>query len=148
MARGKRHKPTEELRQRVQTYAALGILQEDICRLIGINSITTLGKYYRAELDLGEVQATAKVAERVYNEAKNPKGNLAAAFFWLKTRGKGQWREKTVVELQGRNGGPIQSVDISVLKDMTDEELDALRKASDKLAALAGRDSGGTTPQG
>ena len=144
--RGKRHKPTDELRKRVQTYVAYGIPQEDICNLIGIGSLHTLMKYYRAELDVGTAIANAKVGERLYNEAIDPKGNIAAAIFWLKTRGKGQWRETTTHEHVGRGAGPIQSVDINDLKDFTDEELEVLERASRKLAAIAGRDNGGNKP--
>lgn len=140
MRRGEEHKPTKQSRKLVKALASYGIPQRDIIKLIDLGSATTLEKYYREELDTGELQATSEVAKRVFNEARNPNGNIAAAFFWLKTRGKGLWRETTVHEHQGKGGGPIQTVDVKDLEDFTDDELRVLERASRKLAGRSGAD--------
>jgi hypothetical protein len=68
--------------------AAYGVPEADISRVVGIDP-KTLRKYYRDELDLGEVKANAQVAGFLFNSAKN--GNVSAQIFWLKTRAR--WKE-------------------------------------------------------
>jgi len=47
-------------------------------------------------------------------------------------------------EHSGKDGGPVQTLDISKLAGMEDEELDALERALVKLGASAGNQSGET----
>jgi hypothetical protein len=51
----------------------------------------TLRRHYRQELDRGSVEATAKVAQSLFQMATVDK-NVAAAIFWMKARAG--WREK------------------------------------------------------
>ena len=51
------------------------------------------------------------------------------------------------VAVTGPGGGPIQTFDLSKLKDLTDEELDAAERIHAKLAALGG-DPGGEEAAG
>lgn len=134
------HVPTAKTRKLVKALASYGIPHPDIAKLVGIASKTTLEKYYREELDNGELAANAQVAKRVFNEAVKPNGNIAAAFFWLKTRAR--WRETQVLEHQGKGGGPIRTMDVTDLDGFTDEELRVLERASRKLAGRPGADSG------
>lgn len=93
------HKPTPELRTKVEAYAAIGIPHRMMASLIGLGSDATLVKYYREELDRGAAQGLAQVANTLFMRAT--KGNdLGAAIFYLKARGG--WSEKTVVEHQGK----------------------------------------------
>lgn len=82
------HKPTEETRNTVRMHAAVGTRYVDIAAKLGITD-DTLRKYYRAELDDGRIDANAKVAQSLFQQAIS--GNTVAMIFWLKTRG--QWRE-------------------------------------------------------
>ncbi len=63
---------------------ALGIRQEDIATLLGM-APKTLRKHYRSELDLGAIEANAKVLESLFRMATSGK-NTAATIFWVKTR--------------------------------------------------------------
>jgi hypothetical protein len=101
--------PAEALRRQVQTLAAFGVPQEDICRMaINPNTkkpidIKTLRKYFRQELDVGASKATAKVVESLFRQAVGAPAQydargrviraerapvLAAAVFWMKTHAK------------------------------------------------------------
>ena len=82
------HEPTDATRQTVQLHATVGTPQEDIARVLGIDS-KTLRKYYRDELDLASAKANASVGGALFNKAKG--GDTAAMIFWMKTRA--QWKE-------------------------------------------------------
>ncbi len=80
------HQPTPQTRALVETFAAFGIPQDDICRVVGITP-PTLREHYRDELDLGLVKANAKVAQNLFTIACKPtREGLTAAMFWLKVR--------------------------------------------------------------
>lgn len=109
--------PTPEQREIVEQLTAFGIAQEDVAKFIkGKNGepITerTLRKYFRAELDSGEVKANVKVAKGLFKNAttpteSHPGGNPTSQIFWLKTRGG--WKEAPKpIELTGQNGGPVE----------------------------------------
>src|SRR5215207_1355931 len=62
------HEPTEANRKQVKALAAYGVPQEEIGKVIGISK-PTLERHYRDELDRGEVEANAKVAESRFRKA-------------------------------------------------------------------------------
>lgn len=100
------HKPTEKDRKQVYTLAGMGVRHEDIARVMGISKPTLL-KYYRDEVERGDIEANAKVAEALYKKATgNGQGSVTAAIFWLKTRAR--WREVSVHEHTGAEGAPIE----------------------------------------
>ena len=78
----------------VGTLAAGGTLQELIAARLEISS-RTLRKHFRAELDLGEIQANAKVAQTLFSLATSGQ-HPAATIFRMKTR-RG-WRERDGLE--------------------------------------------------
>lgn len=151
-----KHEPNPRTRATVRGLAAYGIEQNDIARMVGVSD-RTLRKYYREELDLGLVQANAKVAEGLYAatrlilrpmhdangqpvvDAKGEpvmaidKNGLVATMFWLKTRAK--WHE-THKHIGGDKDEPPmrhqveQKIDVS---DLTEEQLAAVVAASDAL---------------
>jgi hypothetical protein len=90
------HTPTDQTRQLVQMMAGCGIPQMQIAPLVRISD-ETLRKYYRRELDLGSIEANAKVAEALFRQAIG--GNTAAAIWWTKCRMG--WRERTGAEHSG-----------------------------------------------
>jgi hypothetical protein len=74
----------------VQAFAAYGVPQAQIALLLGV-ALDTLRKHYLPQLDLGSAQATAKVAQTLYQRATS--GNdLGATIFWLKARAG--WSER------------------------------------------------------
>lgn len=101
------HKPDKQSRALVKTLSGLGVVQEDICAIIGLGKTNkpTLHKYYRAEIDLGLAEANAKVASSLFNMA-TVGGNVAAAIFWMKARCG--WSEKLI--LAGDKDNPLNAV--------------------------------------
>lgn len=42
--------------------------------------------------------------------------NVTAAIFWLKNRRRDEWRDRSTTELTGPDGGPIQSIEVTLVK--------------------------------
>jgi hypothetical protein len=143
MAGRKPFEPTEEQRRQVEAFAAYGIPQEDMCKLIPNPrtgkpiDLKTLHKHFRVELDTGMIRANAKVAESLFRQAVGAPAQydatgkliraeqtpvVSAGIFWAKARMG--WKERDVHEFTGENGGPIE-VD------------DARSKLADRIARLA-----------
>lgn len=134
----KEFKPTDEQRQMVATLSACGFTQEDLCKLIESNingahklDDKTLRKYFGDELITGKVKAGAKVAARLYSEAVNPRGNISAAIFYLRT----QMKWNTRVELTDPDGSAVGTSFANILKDALlasgDLDIDELNEAND-----------------
>lgn len=85
------YKATDEKRHLVKGLAAVGVKQEEIATLVGLKSPITLRKHFRAELDRGQIEANAQVAQALFKMACSGQ-NITATIFWLKTRAR--WREK------------------------------------------------------
>lgn len=83
------HEPTKTTRDTVMMHAMVGTPQEDIARVLDIDS-KTLRVHYRDELDLAVAKANATIGGALFNKAKG--GDTAAMIFWMKTRAG--WREK------------------------------------------------------
>ena len=95
--------PTDEQRRTVKAMSGFGVPQPDIAIHVGVDP-KTLRKHFREELDRGSIEATAKVAQSLFNMATQG-NNVAAAIFWMKARAG--WREKNHVELSGPDGSPL-----------------------------------------
>ncbi len=95
--------PTDEQRRIVKAMAGYGIPHDDIATVVKC-SPPTLRKRFRQELDVATIEANARVAQCLYQQATTP-GNIAASIFWLKARAG--WREKHAVEVTGANGAPL-----------------------------------------
>jgi hypothetical protein len=96
--------PTDEQRRLVKAMAGYGVPQDDIALVVKC-SPPTLRKCFRQELDVATIEANARVAQTLYQQATTP-GNIAATIFWLKARAG--WREKHGVEVSGPNGEPVR----------------------------------------
>ncbi|HEY8066618.1 MAG TPA: hypothetical protein VIF40_18115 [Methylosinus sp.] len=123
----------------VEALASYGIPHIEIGTVIGIDP-KTLRKHYGLELETAAIKANAMVAQSLFAKATS-KGitgpSVTAAIFWLKVRAG--WKETTIHEHGGKNGGPIEYCDLSALSD---EELDLLEKLRAKIAQ-PGSDPGG-----
>jgi len=97
------YEPTDEQRRIVKAMAGYGIPHDDIATVVKC-SPPTLRKRFRQELDVATIEANARVAQCLYQQATTP-GNIAASIFWLKARAG--WREKHAVEVTGAGGGPL-----------------------------------------
>ena len=87
-------KPTDKQREQVIALSSNGLPHIQISRIIGC-APKTLRKHFREELNIGKIQANAKVAGALYHSALN--GNVKAQTFWLKT--VSGWQEKGEVEI-------------------------------------------------
>jgi hypothetical protein len=94
--------PTDEQRRLVKAMASFGVQHDHIAVVVRC-SPPTLRKRFRQELDTATIEANARVAQCLYQQATTP-GNIAATIFWLKARAG--WREKQQVEVTGKDGGP------------------------------------------
>ena len=136
------HVKQDQISDNVKFLAGIGLTENDIAKVSGISTPTLL-KYYREELDVGHVQVNANVAKSLYKKAISDKPqSVAAAIFWLKARAG--WKEINRHEHTGKDGNPMQFMDLSKL---TDEQLAELEKALTILAAAGidfEADQGGT----
>ena len=96
--------PTDEQRKIVKALAALGMPYRDIGYVLGISE-DTVAKHFRQELDVGPVEANARVGQFLYQQAQR---NLTAAIFWAKTRMG--WREKSEIAHTGADGEPFTPI--------------------------------------
>ena len=103
------HAPTDETRQVVRMMAGCGIPQMQIAPVVGISD-ETLRKYYRRELDLGLIEANAKVAEALFRQAIG--GDVGAAIWWTKCRMG--WRERAGAEYSGSLAVAVRTAAASI----------------------------------
>lgn len=77
----------------------------------------TLRKSYGEEIAVGATKANAKVIESLFCKATGDgQGAVTAAIFWAKTRCG--WKETSVSEISGPDGGPIRSVTLSASDEL------------------------------
>lgn len=114
--------PGDTDKSRVVAWAAAGVPQRTMCKMLGI-SVETLEKYFRDELDHGGDEANAQVANVLFTKALS--GDLTACIFWAKTRMR--WSEKAAV---GDRDNPL------VVEGMPDPNV-ALRAALDLVEKAA-----------
>jgi hypothetical protein len=87
--------PTEEQRRTVRSLSAYGIKQDGIARVLHFRSPKTLRKHFREELDLGEIEAVAEVAQIHYQMAKSGKYPASTMRFLEKRQ---RWLEAQSLE--------------------------------------------------
>lgn len=64
-------------------------------------------------LKVGQAKATAAWERVLLKVAKDGGGNATAAIFGLKNRAAEDWADKVTTEHTGRDGGPIETSDVS-----------------------------------
>lgn len=72
--------------------SAMGVPDYDIAKIIGVSE-PTMRKHFWQELEVGHIEANAKVAGTLFRTATDPSNpkSVTAAIFWLKARAG--WRE-------------------------------------------------------
>ena len=112
-----RFSPTVEQRKIVEAMTGYGIPEQAIAQTLGIDA-KTLRKYFRQELDLGATKANATVAQSAFRLASS--GQCPAmTMFWLKCRAG--WRETTILQHTGPQGGPMEISHEHIQQRITDE---------------------------
>jgi len=122
--------PTEKDRGMVKAMTACGISTEEIGQVLGVCERTVRRKFPR-ELATGHIEANARVAKSLYDQAVA--GNVTAAIFWAKARMG--WRDVQRTEVVGDNGGPVQ---VETAREMLAAKFEAIRAKSEPDAAQAG----------
>jgi hypothetical protein len=128
------HVPTDRDRRQVEVMTGLGLTQEQIGKILGVSE-DTLQRHYADEITNGVAKANVQVAQNLFNIATSrDSGAVAAAIFWMKTRGK--WRETNHLVHSGDDKEPPIKIDAN-LKGLSDAELDQMQnllgKATSKL---------------
>ena len=112
--------------------SGFGIPQPDIAIHLGIDP-KSLRKHFREELDRGSIEATAKVAQSLFNMATQG-NNVAAAIFWMKARAG--WREKQEMH---HSGEPVIIRVVTGVPRATDDDGTALTGEADSEDWSTGR---------
>jgi hypothetical protein len=114
------HRPTPELRQIVTSMAAAALTHEQIARMLGLRSVTTLEKYYRNELDRGTIRVHAAVGSVFIkkclggdpNDPDNPpdwrKADVPSLLHYVRTRMG--WTEQTETVFKFGQGRDFETI--------------------------------------
>ena len=90
----------EKDRATVKTMSAFGIPDYEIAKGLGIDP-KTLRKHFWTEIEVGHVEANAKVAASLFKKATGDgREAVVAAIFWLKCRAG--WRERPAADELGK----------------------------------------------
>ena len=100
-----RKHPDATLAQAVATMSFSGFTMAQVCSSLRISE-STVRQYYDYEFKNGQSNLVNDIAGSLAQRALS--GSDTAAIFLLKTRGKGQFSERTQLELTGKDGGPIK----------------------------------------
>jgi hypothetical protein len=120
------YRPTDDDRKTVELMCAVGIPHEGIAACIGDGiDDKTLRRHFSEELKTAKLKANAKIGGAIFSAAMN--GNMTAAALWAKTQMG--WRETGTLELTGKDGGPVQTIDVTKLSTQALAELVAARNA-------------------
>jgi len=77
----------DDKRYFVEELAGQGVSQEDIARMVALQSPKKLRKYFPDEVDLGALRANHAVAKTLYEMATSG-DSASATVFWLKCRAR------------------------------------------------------------
>jgi hypothetical protein len=98
----------------VESASAFGITQAEIATQLKISE-PTLRKHFRDELDGGAFKANMKVGGNMYGltQSTDEQVRLRACQWW--TARRMGWKETNVNENVGKDGGPIETKDVSAI---------------------------------
>ena len=101
-------------RSLVESASAFGITQAEIATQLKISE-PTLRKHFREELDGGKFKADMKVGGNMYalTQSADEQVRLRACQWW--TARRMGWKETNVNEQVGKDGGPIETKDVSAV---------------------------------
>jgi len=131
MAGRPEYAPTDTQRAMVESAAAYGVPQADIAECLDI-SVNTLVKHFRDELISGKFKVHVKAGSTVVKmlDSKDERVALESAK-WYTARRMG-WKETTVTENTGKDGGPIEVRDTSAVDLIREQIASATERLEDK----------------
>ena len=127
--------PSADQRRMVQVLSGIGVPQDQIALLIGVDA-KTLRKSCRDDLDRGVAEANVKVGQTLFSMATRG-DNTAATIFWMKARAG--WREKQEVVEPGTGWFIRGEVEAA-------SEEEWVREAQSMLGRLSGGNAGDDQP--
>ena len=129
------YKPTDLQRKTVSYLSIAGATLDKIAECIGIDR-GTLSKHFAKEISIGKMEVTGRCIGKLVELIDA--GNLGAICFYLKTQCG--WKETTVNEHTGANGGPIQlqAVRSALLEAVKDMEPEVRFKIAERLMLADG----------
>ncbi|MFL6417010.1 MAG: hypothetical protein ACJ74Y_15215 [Bryobacteraceae bacterium] len=77
----------------VKALTACGSSHEEIAKILGVKP-SMIRKFFREEMELGGMQANAKVLGSIFKAATQD-NNMTAAIFWAKTQGVAKRKRST-----------------------------------------------------
>ena len=120
------HRPHTPDAARVEALAGYGLSVGEIALVLDLEE-AHVAESYRKALAAGRVKANTRVAENLFRKATGEgREAVTAAIFWLKTRAR--WKETSVTELCGPDGGPVAKVEriiLAPLQPLPHQEHDA-----------------------
>lgn len=126
------YQPTDETGRQVEMLAGIGVPEEMMARMVGIDRKTLL-KYYRHEIDNGAAKATTKVAKRLFDIAmSDSKEALTACIFWLKCRAR--WSTLDGPETQINLNSNVQN-NTAILTNREPDQLKDFKRRWDAITA-------------
>jgi hypothetical protein len=127
--------PTADQRSLVESAAAFGLTQADIAQQLKIDE-KTLRKHFRDELSGGKFKVDMTAGKTLVElmKSRDERVRLEAAKYY--TARRIGWKETNVNEQVGKDGGPIETKDVSAI----DVIRARIAGASSRLGT--GRDSG------
>lgn len=134
--------PTTANRLLVRKLAKAGWSQDQIAEGMGVSD-ETLRKYFRYELDMGNIEMCSTIESTLFEIATNAehKSCVAAATVLLKAKGGDEYRETKRTEITGADGGPleqrIQNVDVIDTSKLSFEERDTLAKILESATEIS-----------
>lgn len=133
--------PTSANRLMVRKLASMGWSHDKIAEGIGCSD-ETLRKYFRWELDMGNVEMCARIEATLLDIATNAqhKSCVAAATVLLKAKGGVEYRETRRTEITGADGGPVQSEvrsDVIDSRNLAPDDRDALRRILENATGVS-----------
>ena len=108
------YEPTDAQRSLVENAAAFGLTQADIAEQLGIQE-KTLRKHFRRELNGGKFKVDMLAGKTVTELMKDKDARVrldAAKYYTARRMG---WKETNVNEQVGKDGGPIETKDVSAI---------------------------------
>lgn len=163
------HQPTDELRNKVRMLVALGNSKDTIAFALDLG-VSTLEKYYKLELELGKLEANARVGGAIFSSANGEKvpcvdceggrtadggkcrtchatgtvwrlePNTTAQIWWSKNRMG--WTDRERIEHVGDGGGPILHEQRDSGKSVHSRLLKIRERQHQLTSSKSGSDSG------